>query len=104
MTGEWDLVERLYEAADNARLLPTCTWRPPGGGPPHVHPVGLAAPDETLMDGLTLSTEYLMSYPASRFEGLKAGERVEVDGVAFKIRDVRAVSDGSERRARLTRW
>jgi hypothetical protein len=55
------------------------------------------------MDGLTLSTEYLMSYPSSIFDGLVAGERVEIDGTTFKVREVRAVGDGSERRAKLAR-
>lgn len=98
-----DLVQALYEAAANAGLLKTCVWHPSDGGPPRTNPVGLAAPDETLMDGLTLSTEYLMSYPALIFEGLVAGERVGIDGVLFKVRDTRAVGDGSEKRARLTR-
>jgi len=98
-----DVVQALYEAAANAGLLKTCVWHPSDGGPPRTNPVGLAAPDETLMDGLTSSTEYLMSYPSLIFEGLRAGERVEVDGTVFKVRDVKAVGDGSERRARLTR-
>ena len=101
MTAE--LMQALYEAAAHAGLLKTCTWHPSDGGPPRVNPVGIAAPDETLMDGLTLSTEHVMSYPSTIFEGLRAGERVEIDGTAYKVRDVRAVGDGSERRAKLTR-
>ena len=60
-------------------------------------------PDETLLDGLTLSTEYVMSYPASVLVGLAALETVEIDGQLFQVRDIRAVGDGSELRAKLSR-
>ena len=65
--------------------------------------MGFAAPDETLLDGLTLSTDYVMSYPATVFTGMAARESVEIDGQTFQVRDIRAVGDGSELRAKLTR-
>ncbi|NKF77569.1 hypothetical protein GO294_04856 [Ralstonia solanacearum] len=65
--------------------------------------VGFAAPDETLLDGLTVSTEYVMSYPATILAGLGPRETVEIAGGVFHVRDLRAVGDGSEIRAKLTR-
>ena len=73
-----DIVATLYEAAANAGLLKECVWRPSDGGPPRTNMVGFAAPDETLLDGLTVSTEYVMSYPATIFAGLGPRETVEI--------------------------
>lgn len=97
------LIERLYQAASNAGLTVQCLWKP-ADGPPHcTHPVGFFAPDNTALDGLTLNTDYAITYPALAFVGLAAGQTVEVGGVAYQVRDVRALADGSEMRATLTR-
>ncbi len=97
------LLEALYQAAANAGFLKECIWRPSDGSPPRTNMVGFAAPDETLLDGLTVSTEYVLSYPATIFAGLAVREVVEIDGVRFQIRELKAVGDGSEMRAKLTR-
>ena len=65
--------------------------------------MGFTAPDETVLDGLSLSTEYVMTYPASVLVGLAARETVEIDDQMFQVREIRAVGDGSERRATLSR-
>ncbi|HET7863779.1 MAG TPA: hypothetical protein VFL86_05170 [Burkholderiaceae bacterium] len=95
------MLETLYAAAARAGLLKSCRWMPPDGSPPQTHEVGFAAPDETLLDGLASGTAYAMTYPASRFAGLAVRDSVEIDGVVFQVRDIRAVGDGSELRARL---
>ena len=97
------LVEQVYASAANAGLLKDCHWQPSGGSSAQQHPVGFSAPDDTLLDGLALNTDYAISYPASVFVGLTAREVVEIDGVAYQVRDIRAVADGSEMRAKLTR-
>lgn len=96
-------MEALYAAAAHAGFLKECVWRPSDGSPPCTGLVGFAAADDTLLDGLAASTEYAMSYPATIFAGLAPRETVEIDGVAFQVRELRAVGDGSEIRARLTR-
>ena len=96
-------VERLYAAAARARLLKPCIWRPSDGSPEQAQAVGFTAPDETVLDGLSLSTEYVMTYPASVLAGLAARETVEIDDQMFQVREIRAVGDGSERRATLSR-
>ena len=98
-----DHLQRLYAAANRAGLLKDCTWRPADGRPEEVHPVGFAAPDALRLDGLTVSTDYEMTYPQALFEGLTAREVVEIAGSTFQVREVRALGDGSERRATLTR-
>ena len=97
------IVEQIYEAATNAGLLKDCLWRPSDGSPTKRFSVGFAAPDDTVLDGLSLSTEYVMTYPASIFIGLAQREPVVIDGVTFLVRELRAVGDGSEMRATLTR-
>ena len=86
------LVEQVYAAALNAGLLHDCRWQPPDSSPSQSHPVGFTAPDETVFDGL-----------ASVFKGLAPRDTVEIDGVIYQVRNIRAVGDGSEMRAQLTR-
>jgi len=97
------LVGQIYESAANAGLLKECLWYPSNGAPSQRHQVGFTAPDETLLDGLTLSTNYEMTYPVTAFGGLVAREVVEIGGTTFQVRDIRSLSDGSEIRAKLTR-
>ena len=97
------LIERLYQAAANAGLLKDCLWQPSGGSPVEQHPVGFSAPDDTILDGLALNTDYAITYPSSAFVGLAARDTVVIDGVRYQVRDVRSLSDGSEMRAKLTR-
>lgn len=97
------IVQQIYEAAANAGLLKECLWRPSSGASPQMEWVGVAAPDETLLDGLTSSTEYVISYPDSVFKGLAVRDTVEIGEAVFQVREIRAVGDGSEIRAKLTR-
>ena len=97
------LIEDLYQAAARAGLLRSCTWRPSDGSAAQTRSVGFSAPDETLLDGLALSTDYEMRYPSSGLKGLVVREVVEIDGQPYQVRDIRAVGDGSELRAKLTR-
>lgn len=60
------------------------------------------APDETVLDGLAMSRDYEIDYPASWLT-LASGDTVEVAGDTYQVRSTRAVGDGSEMRAQLTR-
>ena len=64
------LVAQIYESAANTGLLKECVWYPSNGAPSQRHQVGFAAPDESLLDGLTLSTDYEMTYPGTAFGDL----------------------------------
>ena len=97
------LIEQIYEASANAGLLRECVWHPSSGADPQLVRVGFTTPDDTILDGLALNTDYAITYPASVFVGLAACEGVEIDGVTYQVRDVRAVADGTEMRAKLTR-
>nr|WP_244632706.1 hypothetical protein [Pseudomonas aeruginosa] len=59
------------------------------------------APDETVLDGFALSRDYQIDYPAAWLT-LAAGDTVEAAGNSYQVRDVRAIGDGTERRASLS--
>ena len=99
-------IAALYRAAESAGLLSRCVWqRPSDQGitpPPESHAVGFRAPDESILDGLSLSTEYTMTYPDTAFLDLAPQAIVAVDERSFQVRQVRSGSDG-ERIATLIR-
>lgn len=97
------LVEKIYLAAANVGFLKTCTWQPSDAGAAQAHSVGFVAPDKDVLSGLGVSTEFEMTYPNSCLNGLKAREVVQIEGVAYQVREVMAVGDGSEVRAKLMR-
>ena len=65
--------------------------------------VDFRAPDEAVLEGLALSADYTLRFPASALPTLAVGEIVTVRGASYRVRDLRAIGDGSERRAALTR-
>jgi hypothetical protein len=95
-------IEVLYETAGRAGLLHTAIWRPVSGQVITAW-VEFRAPDATILDGIGLSTDYGIRYPASRLDGLGQGDTLEIGGVAYRVREVRAVGDGSESRTSLSR-
>jgi hypothetical protein len=97
------LVEKLYRAAANVGFLKTCVWQPSDGGVDQTHSVGFSAPDQDVLSGLGVSTEYAMTYPNSCLVGLKSREVVQIEGDVYQVREVMAVGDGSEVRAKLMR-
>lgn len=90
-------VTTLYEAARNAGLLTAVTV----AGSPVVY-CGFRAPDETVLDGFALSRDYQLDYPAAWLT-LAAGDTVEIAGASYQVREVRAIGDGSEQRASLSK-
>ncbi len=97
------LVEKIYRAAANVGFLKTCVWQPSDGSAEQTHSVGFAAADQDVLSGLTSSTEYVMTFPCTCFVGIKTHETVRIDGVAYQVREVQAVGDGSELRVKLMR-
>ena len=90
-------VTTLYEAARNAGLLTAVTV----AGSPVVY-CGFRAPDETVLDGFALSRDYQLDYPAAWLT-LSPGDTVEIAGASYQVREVRAIGDGSEQRASLSK-
>jgi hypothetical protein len=89
-------IEALYEAAARSGLLVRATV-----GAVEVD-VDFYAPDEDILDGLAVSRNQVIRYPASRLS-LATGDELTINGESYRVREVRQVGDGSECRATLTR-
>jgi hypothetical protein len=94
--------DRFYEAAARAGLLKTATWMP-ADRPPQLAAVGFRSPDDSILDGLGVSRDYAITYPDTVFVGLAQGDFLQVGPERFRIRDIRAIGDGSERMATLSK-
>ena len=86
----------LYAAAGRAGLLTPATI----GGAEVL--VDFRAPDVEVLDGLGLSSDYAIRYPADEVL-LDTGHELVIGGATYRVREVRAIGDGAECRATLTR-
>ncbi len=84
----------LYAAAGRAGLLTPAVI----GGAEVL--VDFRAPDVEVLDGLGLSSDYAIRYPADGLV-LDSGHELVISGVTYRVREVRTVGDGSEFRATL---
>lgn len=91
------LIERLYSAAGRAGLLVDAEIDG------QTVAVGFRSPDEMVLDGLALSSDYAMRYPAAWLPKLASGDHVVIADHVYQVRAIRSVGDGSERAAALTR-
>lgn len=95
-------IEALYAAAARAGMLKRCT-RKLADGTVQTADVGFARPDETLLDGLAVAPDVVMTFAASSLPGLKTGDLLVIESQPYQVRDLRVLGDGSEVRAQLTR-
>ena len=89
-------VSDLYAAAGRAGLLTPAMI----GGSEVL--VDFRAPDVEVLDGLGLSSDYAIRYPADEVL-LDSGHELVIGGTTYRVREVRAIGDGSECRATLMR-
>ena len=90
-------IEDFYGAAERSGLLVDAEIDG------HTVAVDFRSPDETVLDGLALSTDYTIRFPASTQPSLAAGQTVTIGAHSYRVRVIRSIGDGSERRADLTR-
>lgn len=90
------LVSELYAAAARAGLLKTATI-----GTREVL-VDFRAPDDEVLDGLGVSRDYSIRYLAIDLM-LDPGTLLIIDDAAYRVRETRALGDGAEYRATLTK-
>lgn len=91
-----DHLRELYAVAGRAGLLTSALI----GGSEVL--VDFRAPDAEVLDGLGLSADYAIRYPAGEVL-LNSGHEIVIGGSTYRVREVRAIGDGSECRATLTR-
>lgn len=89
-------IEDFYEAAGRSGLLVDAEIDG------HTVAVDFRSPDETVLDGLALSADYTIRFPASALPSLAAGDTVSIAGSLYRVRDIRSIGDGSEQRASLS--
>jgi hypothetical protein len=89
-------VADLYDAAARAGLLTAVKVGT------LIVECGFRAPDETVLDGLALSRDYEIEFPIERLL-LAVGDTVEIAGQLYRVREVIALRDGNECRAKLAR-
>ena len=90
-------IEDFYEAAGRSGLLVDAEIDG------QTIAVDFRSPDESVLDGLALSADYTIRFPASVLPALAAGNTVSIAGNTYRVRDIRSIGDGSERRASLSR-
>lgn len=90
-------VEFLYAAAANAGML-----KPALFGTTEVM-VDFRAPDEDVLGGMGISRDYSIRYPLTWLASLAAGNTLDIAGQSYRVREITAIGDGSERRASLSR-
>ena len=90
-------IEDFYEAASRSGLLVDAEIDG------HTIAVDFRSPDESVLDGFALSADYTIRFPASVLPALAAGNTVSIAGNTYRVRDIRSIGDGSERRASLSR-
>ena len=90
-------IERFYAAAANAGILVDAVIDG------RTVAVDFRAPDETVLDGLALSTDYRIRYPRSVLPKLANDQAVQIAGVSYTVCDIRTIGDGSECQAMLSK-
>ncbi len=91
------VIESLYDAAASAGLLTRAVF---GSVAVMVY---FRAPDEDVLNGLSVSRNYAIRYPVSRLPLLINGDTIEIAGNTYRVREITALGDGTEARASLTR-
>ncbi len=89
--------DAIYDAAISAGLLYEVTFNGV------VVMCEFRAPDESLLDGLVLSTDFNIRYLKNRMPSLKTGDVVSIKGDDYQVREVLSLGDGSECRATLSK-
>jgi hypothetical protein len=90
-------VEFLYSAAANAGMLQKAFLESTEVM------VDFRAPDEDVLSGLGVSRDYAIRYPLTWLPSLAAGNTLEISGQTYRVREITAIGDGSERRASLSK-
>lgn len=60
-------------------------------------------PDIELFGGAGQSRDYQIRLQAQELQGLKRGDSVTIDSVAYTVREVRLIGDGAEKVATLSK-
>lgn len=79
------------------------SFTPAGGGTQVSASVIFDSPTEDILGGDGLSDEYSITYPSTSLPGIKGNATGTVDGVSYKVREVKLLDDGKLKRAMLSK-
>lgn len=77
---------QFFESFNEAGFLKPASWTPSGGGGPYAAKVRLRAPDVSILDGTVIASDREIDYVTDQLPGLKEGEAITVDAVAYVVR------------------
>ncbi|WP_157314566.1 hypothetical protein [Chitinibacter sp. GC72] len=97
-----NLVERIYDSAERAGFLQHAVRLDANGQDAPAVAVAFQSPDENILDGYQRAADYRIRFPSTRFTTLNAGDTLRIANQTFRVREVRAIGDGSEREAKLS--
>lgn len=63
----------------------------------------LDMPDQNILSGDVISTEYSLTFKTEDLPDLKSGDDLSVDEIFYKIRETEKIADGKFSRALLTK-
>lgn len=81
----------------------SATWAPAGGGSPATASVMLDMPDQDVLAGKQLSTEYAAMFASASFAGIKHGDTLTINGTTYAVRTVVKLDDGALSTAHLSK-
>lgn len=79
------------------------TFVPASGGAAQSAQVIFDSPTDDVLGGDSFTNEYSIMYQATQMPNVRKGDRGMVDGVSYKIREIRLMDDGRIKQAILTR-
>ena len=79
----------------------SATWYPSDYQLPETTNVLFDAPGEAIAAGAIAAIDPTITYPVTKFVGLKRNERVDVNAVTYYVRHVYPIEDGQIMRAEL---
>jgi hypothetical protein len=88
---------------DAAGFAVSATFVPEAGGAAQTASVIFDAPTEQVFGGEALSNEYLITYAATDLPDIRKGDRGVIQGVTYKVREIRLLDDGKLKTALLTK-
>lgn len=88
---------------DTAGFAVSATFTPSAGGAAQTASVILDSPTEEVFGGEGLSNEYLITYPTSSLVGIRKGDTGVIEGITYRVREVRLLDDGKLKTATLSK-
>lgn len=79
------------------------SWNPPFRSEPESHKVYFTDTETPVFDGVVMVSDLQVRFIAAEFDLLDQGDNVKIDGVPFRIREIKKVGFGKEKIASLAR-